>query len=420
MTWSSLVADALLGTARRGGDPTALLDAAAEASVLRLAASGPSASSDDAQGPLAPAESRPVVPAGARRVLDELLGLADDAGLLRVFLARVEATGHIVPPEHLPELGDVGAAGGERARWLRELTQPPAPEPRDWLTADRRERRAMIEALREHDPKHGRELLESTWAEEPPADRAFLLSALRPGLGPDDEDLLERALRDRRKPVRVAAHELLSRLPESAFGRRMRERLQPLIEADGIALPELRPDWRKDGLEGRTRTALLQQLVAAAPLDTWPEVRVREEVREGLTLATKRQRRADWAAALLSRGDPELLELVPAGDAVWVAIEDADPIARLQLLAVLPGPWPEDFSRDVAAQLRRDTPHLAGRHGVAPLLKHLAAPLHPAAVRDLTKAAERLVHQGGAIGYAAQGLIERLHLRLAIDRELPL
>ncbi len=193
-----------------------------------------------------------------------------------------------IPGELLPSLLEIGrrhramrplvaAAGGSRAAWLadqrpewgylRAETSTPVvatdPEPRGGasdpaasggafdpaggatsdaaagdgepitLTAAERDawefgtigrRVSALIVIRRRDPATARALIEAVWAGETPDDRAAMLGALTTGLSTADESLLEVALDDRRKEVRIAAVELLAHLPDSAFARRMTER----------------------------------------------------------------------------------------------------------------------------------------------------------------------------------------------------
>src|SRR5439155_3057610 len=96
--------------------------------------------------------------------------------------------------------------------------------------------------------------------------------AMRSGLSPGDEPLLERALDDKRKPVRDAAAKLLARLPSSAFAHRMITRVAALVSyqpaskgllrkkasALTVTLPSGEPDAaaKRDGLVGKARDGM--------------------------------------------------------------------------------------------------------------------------------------------------------------------
>ena len=179
----------------------------------------------------------------------------------------------------------VAAVAGPRGEWLAARRPDwafTAPDPdQTWASGGRAQRRALLAALRAEEPARARALLESTWAEESPDDRASFVAALVANLGPDDEPLLENALEDRRKPVRRAAAELLWALPESRLAARMAQRAAPLLKVTRrrleVTLPEqCDADMERDGIERRPprgtgeRQFWLAQLLAAAPLSTWP------------------------------------------------------------------------------------------------------------------------------------------------------
>ncbi|WP_034723140.1 DUF5691 domain-containing protein, partial [Intrasporangium chromatireducens] len=116
-------------------------------------------------------------------------------------------------------------------------------------------------SARRSSPASGRALVESTWDRDSAGARRAHLEALRVGLGPDDEELLERALDDRAASVREVASALLDALPGSARAARMADRLRPLLHQRGVrkrglevSLPD-EPDaagWR-DGLTAPPR-----------------------------------------------------------------------------------------------------------------------------------------------------------------------
>jgi len=237
-------------------------------------------------------------------------------------------------------MDQIGPIFGTRGRWLASLNPAwsgllaPAADSADlWQTGERSQRAALLRDLRSHDPGRARELLQSSWADETPEDRAAFLSLLGQGLSMEDEPLLEAARDDKRKPVRSAALDLLTRLPESQYCRRMAEHATPLVHIEhkqGLLgrrklLVRVNPPpedlkLSREGIESRThgklgpRAWMLAQIVAATPLDAWTRDAKSSpaEIIEaagggewsaavvlGWTMAAARQGRADWAAPLL-------------------------------------------------------------------------------------------------------------------------
>src|SRR5262249_3150418 len=143
-------------------------------------------------------------------------------------------------------------------------------------------------------PLNARELLASTWQQEPPEDRAAFLASLEVGLSMDDEPFLESTLDDRRQTVRQKAAELLARLPDSRLVGRMIERLTPLLTVPAgqsglwpslrrqrslhlaVGLPEACDEAMvRDGVDPRPhaqhgeRAGWLVQMLAIVPPSTW-------------------------------------------------------------------------------------------------------------------------------------------------------
>jgi hypothetical protein len=332
-------------------------------------------------------------------------GLARDSGdLLGDLLAAMRAAGYVLPAPLLPELLDIASRAqalrplvvpvlGARGRWLagyradwqqaagaRPATRAsggtpgssgtgPAPSAavvppggpggagdeggaEAWRVGTPGERLAYLAALRERDPRAGRELLAAGWPREVKEERAALLGALARGLSADDEDFLEDALGDRAAEVREAARALLGWLPGSAFGRRCAERAAGALRLTGHG-PNARltahvPDNEdkaaaRDGIEVGAPSRLvdarawrLSQLIAGAPLADWTtrlgmtpaelvtlpvEGGAAVDVRAGWRLAvvreaTARQARAGQAPALAgsapaatsTAADPELAD----------------------------------------------------------------------------------------------------------------
>jgi hypothetical protein len=383
VSYESLVAAALLGTARRPPDlappPGApddlaaalaarppeegMLAAAAAWSIARRAGAVPGpASPPDA----APPDDRPLCPPRAGQRLAAMLD-GIHPGLVPEWLELVADAGMRPPPELVPELLELAeerpelraaatAAAGPRADWLAARGAF-APAEDVWDHGSRPARRELLGRLRRADPAAGRALLASTWDAETADDRAAFLEELAHGLGPDDEPFLEAALDDRRKPVRRAAADLLWSLPDSRLAARMAERSVPLVHAG--ALPEAcDKDMERDGIE-RTpprgigaRQFWLAQLVEATPLTAWPlELAARKGewrnlLRAAWARAVLRQRSVEWARALLGE-TPELLAVLPKAERERAA-------GSLEEALACPGPWGLELSRRMLGWLRAD------------------------------------------------------------------
>jgi hypothetical protein len=274
---------------------------------------------------------------------------------------------------------------GARGRWLAVRNpewawaaaggaMPDAGAARDrWETGARDERRALLERVRHTDPAQGRALLESTWAEEPAAERAALLACLRHGLGPDDEPFLERALDDRRQEVRRAAAALLAELPGSALVQRMTDRARAALRyAPGGLLRRARldvvppaahdPAMARDGVELRgpggigERAWWLAQILAAVPPRSW-----RDAWRVDAAALVRLAAEGEWARALLDgwgaaavrHADAECAEaLLRTATPAPPATPIAPPSARL--LAVLPAVRQEMVVADLLRDGARD------------------------------------------------------------------
>ncbi|MCY1145346.1 DUF5691 domain-containing protein [Actinoplanes sp. Pm04-4] len=400
-----LLAAALVGTNRRPwtGD-SSLLEAAAVALTRRRAGVLPGAGHEAV--PAAPAETTPPLPAPAGTRVQRILAGAVPGGaqlaqeLLAQWLAAAADQGGHVPAVVLPALLDAGrrnsivrpalarVAGrrgawlaGMRAdwRWLRDET-PVAVALPDWHTGSTGERLGHLTELRATDPAQARDLLESTWPEESSDDRARFLGALATGLSPADDPFLERVLDDRRKEVREAALELLRRLPGSQLRARMKERALGLVRRDRRMLgadrlvvtppDELDAALRRDGVASTPARGigvsawLLEEIVAATPLDTWsaPGTMLKlargndweAPLLHGWAKAAVVQEDPAWAAALLHEASGSLreavrwdLHLVLPPDELGRLAADAlrrDDGLATRLLALHPGHWPEELS----------------------------------------------------------------------------
>ncbi|OLB65566.1 MAG: hypothetical protein AUI10_06210 [Actinobacteria bacterium 13_2_20CM_2_72_6] len=455
-TWPEVLAAALVGTARSGGQAEALLDAAAAQALRRRAgvALVPGASVPAA----APPDGVPMVGPDAAARVDTLLALdsaARDATpvrdmegrleLLAEWLAAAAAAHRRLPPELLPALLEtarrhralrplVGPVAGplagwlatQRADWSYAASTPPTESTVDdvdaWELGAIAGRVAYLGRLRRHDPARARELLETAWDDEAPDDRAALLGALETGLSGADEPLLERALDDRRRQVRTVALDLLARLPGSAYGRRMAARAAECVDLAGSGPIAIVPpaacdrSMRRDGIVARPpagtgeRAWWLEEILAYTPLSGWPppaEFLGREvseawsaTVRRGLARAAAAQRHGAWAVALV---DPLTADVAAHGH----------PDDRLLLRALYDVLPVDELTARAGATLDRGLAD-AMAVGVEHVLALCPKPWPPAVADAVFRALAEQLSQRGA-GWRAAGLCELAALRLAPD-----
>jgi hypothetical protein len=421
-SWNDLLAAALVGTDRRGGGTEqagALLDAAAARSVYRRA--GVRTTPDLPVPEPAPMEAAAVVSAAAAERLATFVDPHPGAdatirnAVLAEWLDLAARSGRRVPPELLPELLELGrrhrelrapivAAAGARLTWLAGqqpewgyvLTTPDtAGSAADalWLEGTRGQRVGYLAAARAVDPERARERLDADWPTLATDERAELLPVLATGLGPGDEEFLERALDDRRREVRANAAELLAALPGSAYRDRMAQRARACLRRSGDRLlvrppAECDEAMRRDGVVARPPTGTgerawwLEQVLARTPLATWaaddPTALLRSSIEEGweavvlrgLARAAAAQRDAAWASALLDLLEPRVAadarQRWPVADLYPVlSVEDRvrraiaalrDENARLgrlveHMLEQCPTPWPDTLARAVLTGL---------------------------------------------------------------------
>ncbi len=367
-TAESMISTALVGTARTkpvapiGEVGTALagyVPADAESALLAAAGTldlwsraGFPAPQRETNIEPAGVEALPVVNATAASLLAASLASRDEA-LVVEWIELCAAAKKIAAPETLPALLDfsvrkpahsplASSVGGKRAAWL--IAQNPAwlaastaAEWDAWETAARKERVALLKALRSADAVRARGMLEATWESEPANIRAEMLSQLRTGLGMADEPFLETALDDRSKEVRAASVELLARLPESRFVARMIERGEKLIAVEKGGLlrktkltlntPEtVGADLLRDGADAKVNVGQLKigdkalallHIFAAIPPARWTarfemkppdflDLIAKTEWADaavlGIAWAAARSADAAWTAALFERG----------------------------------------------------------------------------------------------------------------------
>ncbi len=306
--------------------------------------------------PLAPVEAGSLVNPMSIAHLRMMLGGRNAAmipewlnqAVLPEWLNEVARLRRRLPPEWLPALLEkarlrdlrpaVLAAGGALTRWLAE--QNPAwnfaaecPS-EQWETGQRDQRVHLLREWRAHAPAQAGEKLAAAWKTESADARQAFLAVVGENLSENDMPFLEAALDDRSKEVRLAAENLLSRLPGSPLVVRMVARAAPLLvfKRGGLltratiqaSLPgELDTAARRDGLNPKDllhspglgeKAVLLAHILAAVPLSHWTNLfqqtpaallaaADRSEfagaVVGGWALATVRQRDAAWAAVML-------------------------------------------------------------------------------------------------------------------------
>ena len=191
-------------------------------------------------------DTAPALGAAATGFLEIMLAGVHSTALPE-FLEAAGQAGKRAPNELLPELLDLAARDrtyrqlalnviGRRGIWLAERNPSwramiaGRDDDSAWETGNRDERLAVLSALRETNPARGRELLASTWNQEPPKDRVAFLRTFEVGLGPADEAFLEAALSDNRIEVRRLACDLLLGIPSSRASHALAEIAFSMIE----------------------------------------------------------------------------------------------------------------------------------------------------------------------------------------------
>ncbi|MCX0271385.1 SWIM zinc finger family protein [Nocardia zapadnayensis] len=373
---------------------------------------------------------------------------------------------------------------GARGRWLAEWiprwhdlarrdTAEPEPTEETWHLGRPPERIAWLAALRHRDPAAARTALTEAWPRESGAPKAELLGVLADGLSAADEELLERALGDRRGDVRRTAAELLARLPASAFAARMAARAADWIKCGEtgagqgselfVGIPEtLDESATRDGFtDGTTEfgyrwngqpdlaATRLRKLVAALPLSYWTgplgspvravvthvDDRFRQPLFDGWMDAALAQRDTRWGEALFTAGMPsnlailrrrELFALLPAGDQLRHLLRlGTSWLSELEsLLPAVAHPWPPELARHLLRLFEERARTAAARRG-APgtypsahrsLLHTATLHLPPECAGEVTALAGRCEADDWA---AALGLLAHdLHQRSAMLEEL--
>ncbi|AFZ67722.1 DUF5691 domain-containing protein [Deinococcus peraridilitoris] len=494
--WTELVTAALIGTERQAKipeagllklqalDPESKVLGQAAALGLQRRAGGQVETTARTPLPSSPPEERPAVDEHAARRLGQIL--VAHPTLLPEWLLLAARTGRRAPHGALPALLDAGRQSralrplvlpllGGRGAWLAQHNrdwswalgaEDEGETAEIWQTAGREARALALRRERERDPRAALALLSSTWASEPPDDRAAFMAALSVNLSQADEDFLEAALDDRRREVRAQAADLLAQLPQSRLARRMHSRLAPLLQLERghllkrsvlrVELPgECDKSMVRDGLNPKfsggtgvgERAWWLQQLVGRTHPDFWThrwdltEARIVELARasewagpllNGFAESAARCAHARWADALLQERDTfdEQYRLLVAA----LPEERREALALRQLrytgkhlppgvaliLHASTHPWSAELTRALLARLRalmHQAPDSA-RWPWQGLLTHAALHAPPELADEIQAAWPTQAPHWEAYQHLAEQFTATLHLRHTIHKEL--
>ncbi|MFD5824086.1 DUF5691 domain-containing protein [Lentzea sp. NPDC060358] len=362
--WSATVQTLLIGTARGGGDPTALL---ADCAALGVAAFGATLPPEAATDPLPPAprETAAFPRPAAKAVLEAIMSL-DDEVLLTEWCALAKAGGVVAEHRMLPSLLALGTARpglraavvevlGVRGRWLAGtrpgwswasgqaplIDEVPLEEVLDLPSA---QRVRALRRKRKGDPAGVGEFIAREFeASRRSADRQVLVSALETGLNEQDERLLEAALDDRAAAVHDEALRLLRKLRRTRLAARAAHRLRHglRLTADGLdvrpgelwtgppdakELRDLMRDGSEKGVAGRIRAA-----AASVPPSYWTSTLKADDAKAAGIL-----RRGPWAAALLRGAADQLAAAQDPRPWAVAAAETLTGMEQLEMLGALP------------------------------------------------------------------------------------
>ncbi|WP_019905999.1 DUF5691 domain-containing protein [Methylobacterium sp. 77] len=455
--WETALVTALLGADRapasaeietvagalpRGEPGVALLARVAVSGIHHLAGAGLAPEAFTPVPPREP-EGRPCPQAAAARLGLLLAGGHAARDRLKEWCDLAAAAGVRAPPWLLPALAShrrdwkqaIDAIAGEELDWLDKACTGGGAGAESSISegTDERpaERRAGFVAFRLRDPEGARLELEAGLRAEKAEMRQSLVSALEIGLSEADAPFLETCLDDRASGVRSAAQALLPRLTRSLFASRMaaRARTALVIESSRkffggtkhqlvVTLPEESPTLARDGVEpkayerhgGGTKSGLLRDIVAAAPLHAfsehppglWIEGALRSEwpipIVEGFLDAMRRERDLDWARASVS--------VMGEGSAGRISgIRPNDSLREIWSRAARLLPDPE-WEATVAKVLRtgeaatilvmlRQAPPALSKAFTAPLLDWLASVTRGSASGRRDLAAAHMLHRLG-------------------------
>ncbi len=439
-----------------------LLELAAAQSLYERAGVRPLAAANAL--PLAPLDVQECCTQAAADLLERIVQRGGSE-LLFEWLALAARAKRRPPPRLLPRLLDLGASQAAlrravervmdaRGAWLCQFNAAwsaplPSDSDSDWETGTKVQRISLLDRLRESSPARARELIQATWNTDPADERERWLTALAVGLNAGDEPWLESCLDDRSAKVREAAAELLARLPDSAYVRRMTERAQawltlaapskrgllgrtkpPQLEA---ALPaEFDSAWTRDGLREKPAAAIgprqwwLEQVLSRVPPAVWS--RRFELSPEALVAAAPEEHRAlllrSWAAAYARHPSAEWTmplfgaqSLQPGFLAATPAEQRPELVRRLEPLGAAGQEWA------LLAEVRQAWPPLDETTSAA-LMEHCSPPallaadaarwIAPGSLEQLEK---RLTSVAGAGGKKLDQALFEIALRRELHQE---
>lgn len=259
-------------------DPEGLLLArAAVAGLMEKAGRGANTSAVEVTDP-APAEILPEAPAKVVRHLQSVIGTP----MMKEWVDLCLKAGWRVPNRYLPEVLDsvrqdtsivdqLRSVLGQRAAWLAQYEPAWSATFRTfseeaWEEATDAQKGHLFRSLRASNLEQAREFFISHVQKQRAKARQNMLRVLAETWVSEDvsvEPILEQLLTDKSQDVREQAHELLQRMPESAYNQRVLQRLTTLLSLEDpkavkklqktgqVTLQELNEDeadLKKDGL----------------------------------------------------------------------------------------------------------------------------------------------------------------------------
>ena len=372
--WERLISIATLGTARAAGasddlwpDASIAVAGSPEQGVLRAAAAtylwthaGRRIAVQPPSTLVAPGDqsnSSALVRESAAWRFGRMLS-GEHAALLEEWLSLAAASGRVLPPQWVPVALDhvprelclrFASVLGPTARWLVRQNsnwaahvQPPEPSLDRWNAGTLQERCVQLSLQRVRDPASALAWLQSTWSADPPEAREAFVKVLQSTITAGDEAFLEAALDDKRKAVRMAAVECLTRLSGCAHVQRAIARAASLLTWQSpkglsrllrkakleVRLPAaLDKPAQRDGIEAKPpahrkigeRAFWLTQMLSAVPPDYWSQ-------RFGCSAAALLEAAAGteyaldllsaWSSAAVRQPSSEWLDALCAG---WLA-----------------------------------------------------------------------------------------------------